>query len=217
MNFTWADLNQFDLFLFDMDGTLVNTEPLHAKAMEIALTEAGLKLPITAEESTERFAGMTDAMVLDVLFPGMQQTHIVNLIAQKNYLLGKVFRELPSTEKAELMTSGLDTFLVKLKTEKKALAVVSASEDSVVDATLDAFGLTHHFNFHMGRGKTARTKPFPDPYIEAMNRAGIPRERTLIFEDSMTGMASAISSGAQVIKVAPFSSQDGLKSFYLPV
>jgi len=68
----------------------------------------------------------------------------------------------------------------------------------VVENTLDCFGLNQYLDLKMGRSQTPLTKPFPDPYVEAMRRLNSTPEKTLIFEDSPTGLQSAKSSGAKL-------------------
>lgn len=207
------NLESFNLFLFDMDGTLVNTEPLHARAMDKVLQKNNINHQIGDDESMEHFMGMTDTSVLRELCPELSDIEIDRLIAEKNIVLRDILLELDTHTKEQLTTPGLHELLSFIKSQKKNLAVVSASENAIVDATLKAFDLIHHFDFWLGRGSTARTKPHPDPYIEAMKKAGFKETETVIFEDSPTGLRAAKDSGASVIEVAPFSSMHYLKDY----
>lgn len=207
------DFNKIDAVLFDMDGTLVNTEPLHAHAMTKVLEDIGIELQLDLEEAILKYAGMTDTMVLQALYPEMNNEKINELIRQKNSKLVEIFGQLERARLEKLTSPGILDFIDWLKSNNKKMAVVSASEDIVVDATLKAFDLIHHFDFWIGRNQTPRTKPHPDPYLEAMRRMNVEAKSTLIFEDSDNGMASASSSGAICLRVAPFSSVSGLKNF----
>lgn len=207
------NFKEIDAVLFDMDGTLVNTEPLHAEAMALVIKDMGMSFDIDLVEAIEKYAGMTDTMVLEILMPELSSQEIASLIAQKNQKLVTVFSQMDDKKLASSMTPGLLDFLEWLKHSGKMLAVVSASEDVVVEATLKAFSLHSHFQFWLGRNQTERTKPHPDPYLEAMRRMNVSESRTVIFEDSDNGMKAAVSSGAQSVRVAPFSSALGIKSF----
>lgn len=205
--------DDIELFLFDMDGTLVNTEPLHAKAMDIVLKKAGISLSISEEEAMERFKGMTDTLVLKTLCPDIHESKRDEMIHDKNQILKVIFKDLTEQELLSLTSPGIREFLQNIRQQGKKLAVVSASENEVVHETLHAFNLYHEFDFWFGRGSTERTKPHPDPYIEAMKKANITKEKTVIFEDSPTGLAAARGAGAKIIEVAPFGKENYLKDF----
>lgn len=192
-----------DAILFDMDGTLVNTEPLHAKAAVIVLAEMGVTVDLMA--CIDQFYGMTDHIVLKTLCPSLSDKEIDQAIEQKNFHLINLFRKLKEDEKHQYITPGLLPFLNHLKKENKMCAVVSASEDIIVHETMKCFGLDHFMKIQMGRNQTTLTKPHPDPYLEAMKRLKTTHERSLIFEDSPTGIKSGNASGAQVVRVTAFA------------
>lgn len=192
-----------DVILFDMDGTLVNTEPLHAKAAVIVLEEMGVKVDLMA--TIDQFYGMTDHVVLKTVCPHLTDDEINKCIEQKNFHLIKLFNKLPDHEKETYVTPGLFPFLQHLKDMNKKCAVVSASEDVIVFETLKCFGIDKFVELQMGRNQTPLTKPHPDPYIEAMRRLGTTHESTIIFEDSPTGIKSAHASKAAVVRVTAFA------------
>ncbi len=199
-----------DAILFDMDGTLVNTEPLHAKAAVIVLADLGVKVDLMA--CIDQFYGMTDHVVLKTVCPAMTDAEIDKAIEQKNFHLINLFKKLAHHEKEQYITPGLFPFLHHLKKENKKCAVVSASEDIIVLETLACFGIDSFVNLQMGRNQTTLTKPHPDPYLEAMKRLGATNDQTLIFEDSPTGIKSANASGAQVVRVTAFAHSSSTQS-----
>lgn len=196
-----------DAILFDMDGTLVNTEPLHAKAAVLVLAELGVHVDLVS--TIDQFYGMTDYIVLKTVCPQLSDEEINKAIEQKNFHLIKLFQKLHEKEKADYITPGLFPFLNHLKKENKKMAVVSASEDIVVLETLKCFGIDHFMELQMGRNQTPLTKPHPDPYLEAMKRLKTTHHHTLIFEDSPTGIKSAAATNAQVVRVTAFAHSTG--------
>lgn len=201
-----ALLPYLDIVLFDMDGTIVNTEPLHARAAVHVMKDLGIEIDL--EACLAQYYGMTDTAVLKATCPELSDHEIKNAIDKKNFYLRDIFKQLKPNEKIRFITPGLFEFLTILKQQKKFIGVVSASEDMVVEDTLDCFGLNQFLDLKMGRGQTALTKPFPDPYLEAIRRLQSVPEKTLIFEDSPTGLQSAKSSGAKVIRVTTFAHSD---------
>lgn len=188
--------------LFDMDGTLVNTEPLHAKAAVMVLESMGIKIDL--EKTIDQFYGMTDYVVLKTVCPNLTDREIELAIDQKNKHLITLFKALHPNEKEQYITPGLFHFLKHLKQEKIKCAVVSASEDIIVYETLLCFDIHSYMDLQMGRNQTSLTKPHPDPYVEGMRRLGVRPDQTLIFEDSPTGLKSAKLSLASVVRVTAF-------------
>jgi len=196
-------LRPMDAIIFDMDGTIVNTEPLHAKAAVVVLKNLGIDLDL--ESCLDQFYGMTDTAVLKMTCPSLSDRQIDEAIAQKNLHLIKLFQQLPAAEKLQYITPGLFDFLKFLKAENKQLAVISASEDIIVSETLKCFDIHSYIDLQMGRHQTSLTKPHPDPYLEGMRRLKTEPSKTLIFEDSPTGLQSALASGANVIRITGFA------------
>ncbi len=198
-----ALVSSHDAVIFDMDGTIVNTEPLHARAAVIVLKDLGFN--INLEACLDQFYGMTDTAVLKLTCPSLSDLEIESAIAEKNKHLVALFQNLPEEEKNTYITPGLFDFLKFLKSQNKAIAVVSASEDIIVEKTLECFAITSYVDLQMGRHQTVLTKPHPDPYIEGMKRLNIQAAKTLIFEDSPTGLQSAVASGASVVRITGFA------------
>jgi HAD superfamily hydrolase (TIGR01509 family) len=186
-----------------MDGTLVNTEPLHAKASVKVLAVLGVKVDLMA--CIDQFYGMTDHVVLKTVCPQMTDDQINSAIMEKNRQLILLFKDLTHSEKQLFITPGLFDFLNFLKQEKKKCAVVSASEDIIVFETLACFGIDTYIDVQMGRNQTVLTKPHPDPYLEGMKRLSVNASETVIFEDSPTGLKSALMSKASVIRITAFA------------
>jgi HAD superfamily hydrolase (TIGR01509 family) len=172
----------------------------------------GIEIDLTT--CLEKYYGMTDTMVLKLELPYLSDLEVEKTIEKKNLRLIELFKILNHEEKKNFITPGLFSFLDMLKKENKKLAVVSASEDIIVQETLKCFEISHLIPLQMGRGQTIKTKPDPDPYLEAMNRLKSSPKETIIFEDSPTGLKAAHASNAQVIRITGFA-HDHKKSQFL--
>jgi HAD superfamily hydrolase (TIGR01509 family) len=84
--------------------------------------------------------------------------------------------------------------------EVMPVALVSASPRILMDAALTTLP-RDFFKFTISADDVIRTKPFPDPYLEAAKRMGLAPGDTVVFEDSLTGIASAKSAGCAVVAV----------------
>lgn len=196
-------LSNYSTYLFDMDGTLVNTEFLHARAASDVMKKLGIEVDL--ESSINQFYGMADTEVLKLLMPDISPNEITSIIAEKNKHLIEILLNLKSHEKEEYITPGLFDFFDFLLAHNKTIAVVSASEDVIVKETLACFGIDKYASLQMGRNQTERTKPHPDPYLEACKRLNASTSETLIFEDSPTGMQAALATKSDVIRITHFA------------
>ena len=100
--------------------------------------------------------------------------------------------------KAILMPGAFDA--VERVRKVMPVALVSASPRILMDAALTTLP-ANFFQFSISADDVARTKPFPDPYIEAAKRMGVTTSSCVVFEDSLTGIASAKSAGCAVVAV----------------
>lgn len=191
------------LVLFDMDGTILNSEPLHALAFKHTLDQLGLKLEI--EELVEKFYGMVDEEVVKAVYPKFNDEEVSAIIDQKSQNLISIFKSLTHDQKMKYLSPGIESFCQMLKLNKIQSCVVTASEDIIAMETLEGFGVTGWINFYFGRGKTHLSKPNPSPYLHAMRLFGIKPESTLIFEDSPTGLKAASQTGASVVRMQYFA------------
>ncbi|MEY9877428.1 HAD superfamily hydrolase (TIGR01509 family) [Streptacidiphilus sp. MAP12-33] len=178
--------------LFDMDGTLVDTEGLWWQATEEEAARLGLTLG--------------DADVPDVL--GQAVEHTANYLHRRcdgvrteasiAAALDARFVELVSHQVVPL--PGALELLDGLAEAGVATALVSASPRHVVDLVLDALG-RRRFQTSFAAGETPLTKPAPDPYLAAVQALGATPDSCVAVEDTPTGVASAEAAGVAVVAV----------------
>ncbi len=102
------------------------------------------------------------------------------------------------SSKAILMRGAFDA--VERVRQAMPVALVSASPRVLMDAALTTLP-KDFFQFTISADDVTRTKPFPDPYLEAAKRIGVEPRSCVVFEDSLTGIASAKSAGCAVVAV----------------
>lgn len=197
---------QKSLILFDMDGTLLNSEELHFQAL---IQVAGLQ----SDFDWHPYIGMADEQVFKILFPELELDQITQLIEQKNKVLIALFDQLDPETFCSYFTPGAQELLAELNNRGIPSCVVSASEQAIVDKVLDKSGLLRYLDHGVGREFTAQTKPSPSPYLQIMRQYYASSEQTLIFEDSITGIESALQTGAQVIRVTAHSHDEVLSRY----
>ncbi|MEU3183193.1 HAD family phosphatase [Streptomyces sp. NPDC006923] len=178
--------------LFDMDGTLVDTEVLWwDTADEIA---AGLGHRLTGADAPEvvgRAVADTAAHLVRVTGTGSRESVAAELA-------GSFFRRV---EAGAPLRPGARRLLAELERAGVPFALVSASPRAVVDSVVAGSLADVRFAFTLSADDTVRTKPHPDPYRAAAERLGVGAGACVAVEDSPDGSASAQAAGCAVLVV----------------
>ena len=103
-----------------------------------------------------------------------------------------------------LMTKGIVPLLKRLRDRRIKMAIVTASEPEVAEVLLSKSGLSPYFEMVINYNSTAYSKPSPSPYLLAMRKLGVNSGETLIFEDSLTGLAAAKATKSTTVQVQSF-------------
>ncbi|MER6361253.1 HAD family phosphatase [Kitasatospora sp. NPDC001527] len=178
--------------LFDMDGTLVDTEQLWWQA--------------AAELADELHHSLTDADAPEVLGQAIEHTaaHLHRVSgtslteAELATRLGDSFAGKVAAE--TVPRPGALALLASLRDARVPTALVSASPRRVVDLVLSTLG-RDWFAVTLAAEDTPRTKPAPDPYLAAAARLGLDPASCVAVEDTPTGVASATAAGCAVLAV----------------
>jgi len=184
----------FDSILFDFDGVLADTEPVHCGCWAEVLAPHGIALEWTAYR--ERFMGIDDREMLRMLAaeanPQVSWEILWKLYpAKKDRFRARVTSQPPFDPALREFLSTLDG--------RYALAVVSSSSCSEIEPMLEAGGLRHYFRTVVGGENVKRHKPAPDPYLLAAERLGL--RTPLVVEDSEAGLAAGRAAGFEVLAV----------------
>jgi len=178
--------------LFDLDGTLADTDQLHFSVFREMLEPMGVTL--TIEDYRTTIMGQSNDVIMRRWFPGQEARH-VELANEKEAR----FRARMAGGMAPV--GGLSMLLEWATNEQVPVAVVTnAPRDNAV-AMLDALDLSGIFDTLVIGEECDRAKPHPLPYLTAMERLGVAPRDALAFEDSPSGIAAAAASGAFVFGV----------------
>ena len=175
--------------LFDLDGTLVDTDLLHHAAFAEILAEHGEVLSV--EDYRLHIMGKSNAEIHGRYFPGAPEASEA-MAARKEAM----FRA--SLAAAVEPVAGIHGLLDWAERTGAARAVVTNAPRDNAEAVLAAAGLAARLPVVVIAGDCARPKPDPAPYREAMRRLGITPSGAVAFEDSRSGIRAARSAGAHV-------------------
>lgn len=182
---------EFDAYIFDCDGTLADTMPLHYKAWCAALAEHCAEFP---EALFYELGGVPTERIVEIL--NERHGHQMPVAETARYKEKLFVEMIPEILPIEPVVA-----IVKECYGKKPLAVASGGHRGIVTKTLTALGIADKFEAIIGAEDYVNGKPAPDPYLEAAKRIGIAPEKCLVFEDTQTGIASATAAGMKSVLV----------------
>jgi len=178
--------------LFDMDGTLEDSEPYHYEAYRRCLEQYGL---IFTPEDNRKFTGTTDRYICDSLVTAFR----LPITAQA--LLEMKERMLVSVNTHPTPLPGVVELITTLRQRGIKMGVASSSTLSCIDMILTRLKLKHYFDIIASGEEVIRSKPFPDVYTLGATRLGMEPQNLLAVEDSGNGVRAAKQAGLTCIAV----------------
>ena len=184
---------KFKAYLFDCDGTVADSMPLHYLAWSEALGEWNCKF------SKERFYELGGVPIVEIIERlGREQgleMPVAEVAKRKEELY---FQHLP---KLQCVPEVLEH--IEQQQGRIPFAIVSGSTRDSVEASLRAIRLLEKFDVFVCAGDYAKSKPDPEPFLVAAQRLRIPPEACLVFEDTQMGIDAATAAGMASVRVPP--------------
>ncbi|MEV6811978.1 HAD family phosphatase [Micromonospora sp. NPDC051296] len=181
----------FQAYLFDCDGTIVDSMPQHYTAWRQTLDEWGCAFP---EELFYAWAGRPTADIVAELNEqqGLNMP-VATVIADREARFQQL---LPTAIGIPGVLHHIDDAHGRIP-----FAVVSGSTRDAVTASLDALGILDRFDVLVCAGDYARPKPDPEPFLRAAELLGVPPGSCLVFEDADLGIEAATAAGMAAVRV----------------
>lgn len=192
-----------EALLFDMDGTLSDTDPVHRQAMTDTLAAQGVAL--NDDDFHRHVSGQSNEAIFAHFFPALSGEERGRLADEKE----AVYRDL--TPRMTPMP-GLIRLIDWAKAGGVACALVTNGPRPNVEHTLKVLGLTDSFDTLVLGEDLPRAKPDPLPYLEALRRLGVGADRAMAFEDSQPGVTAALAAGVFTVEVTGPSRTTGLQA-----
>ena len=189
--------------LFDLDGTLAETDSLHLPTWVNVLRPYGIE--IDEEFYRERISGRSNSKIVEDLLPDLSAKEGRDLADAKE----ASFRE--RADELEPLPGLLD-FMREAKDRGLSLALVTNAPEENVEAMLLALELREFFDEVVLSDEVGPVKPDPAPYRAALDRLGVAAEEALAFEDSTSGIASAVGAGIPTVGVASTQAPETLEA-----
>ena len=184
----------YEAILFDFDGVIVDSEPVHYACWSEILRPYGFDLDW--ETYVRNCVGVSDRKMLENFAAEVGPPVELDMLVAEYPRKKQMFRQRMET--ADVLHPDTDAFLRGLDGYK--LAVVSSSARPEVEPTLVRFGLRERFDVLVCGWEAAKLKPAPDPYLKAAELLGV--TRALVVEDSAAGEASGRAAGFDVVRIS---------------
>jgi beta-phosphoglucomutase len=179
-------------FLFDMDGTLVDSMPWHLRSWATVLAEHGVT--IEPRQFLLRTAGMTGGAIFrEWLDPLLSDTDVARLINEKETLYRSLYG--PHVR----CIAGADEFLRKARTKGIGIALASAAPAANVEFILARTQLAALFDVIVTADDGFPGKPAPEIFLAAAERLRIEPSRAVVFEDAINGIEAARRAAMPVV------------------
>ena len=182
--------------IFDMDGVIIDSNPYHKIAWEHFLEIKGV--PFNDNIFNNIISGKTGDTSIRILLGGDLSMELV-----KGYLeeIDGEFQEiLRQTDQLEPV-AGVPEFLDRIKKAGHKTALATSAPPGNVDLTMDKLHLREYFDLIIDKTHVTNGKPDPEVYLTTVEKLAVKKDDCIVFEDSLAGIASAISAGLRVVGV----------------
>jgi len=170
-----------NLFLFDLDGTLVLTDDIYFNVWKTILKDYNIKL--TNDIFKNYILGNSDGSVLRSLIPNKYN----NLLNNISNIKDKLFLE--NINKINIIDGSIE-FLKNIKQLGHKIAIVTNCNRNVAEKILEYINIFNIIDKLIIGGECLKTKPYPEPYLEAIKFFESTNSKAIVFEDSKTGIQS---------------------------
>lgn len=185
--------------IFDFDGVLVDSEPLHLRAFQEILATYGRTM--TAEEYYANYIVYSDREVLERLLPPGEALEAALAAKERRYL--------------ELMENTIPAFQDGLallqRTDGWRVGLATGSLRPEVERVLRSLGVRERFGVIVTREDCQRGKPDPEPFLLAARGLGLPPRRCVVIEDTPGGVQAAKAAGMTCVAVTHSCSRESLR------
>ncbi|WP_375515595.1 HAD family hydrolase [uncultured Nostoc sp.] len=179
--------------LFDLDGTIVNTDPIHYRAWREMLLNYSIEIDETFYKS--QISGRLNPEIVKDILPQLSTVEGQKFADEKEALFRKLAPHLKPL-------SGFSELLAWTETHQLKRALVTNAPRLNAEFMLEVLGIKEVFHTVVLADDCIAGKPDPAPYQVALNKLGIKAEEAIALEDSPSGIWAAVSAGIRTIGIA---------------
>lgn len=194
-------MSKLEALLFDMDGVIIDSEPLHDEAQRVVFREFDLDVP---ESIFPTIRGMREREAFELIVREYAngRAYVDDLIAAKERTYRELTRDLTAIP-------GALTFIRNSHTIYR-LALTTSSVLVDLQIAFEKFDLARYFETVVTAEDIEHPKPHPQPYLATAAKLGIRPSACLVIEDSTNGVRSAVAAGCEVAAITTSFDHDAL-------
>jgi HAD superfamily hydrolase (TIGR01509 family) len=183
----------FKALIFDMDGVIIDSEPLYKKANTNTFQKLGIKV---SDEEYNGFVGTNGFYMWSTIKKKYNLNYSVEeLIQMENDGFIEYLNQIENPQSID----GINKLLLDLKKHKIIMAIASSSIKRSIHAVIDRLRLREYFKVIVSGEDITNGKPSPDIFLKTSSLINIPAEECLVIEDSRNGVLAAKSAGMKCI------------------
>jgi HAD superfamily hydrolase (TIGR01509 family) len=194
-----VDVTDNRAVIFDMDGVLINSEPLHFRATQEILERYGVTM--TEADYFSRYIAYSDWEVMELLLSDPAVRPAAAEAKSRRYL--------------ELVGSGIPAFPDGLdllgRVDGWRVALATGSMRCEAELALGSLGIRDRFQAIVTREDCVNGKPHPEPFLRAAEGLGLPSNRCVVVEDSPGGIRAAKAAGMRCVAVTHSCPKNSLR------
>lgn len=179
--------------IFDMDGVIVDTEPVHKYAYDLHFKELNINV---SEELYSSFTGNSTKNVfqkLKVIYD--LQEEIETLVLRKRQLFNEAF----DTKEDLYLIEGVEDLIKSLHNQNYQLILASSASNDTINRVFNRFHLNEYFTHKVSGEDFPKSKPNPAIFIHAANLSNHAFENCVVIEDSTNGVEAAKAAGLKCV------------------
>jgi beta-phosphoglucomutase len=196
-------LNAFKGFIFDIDGTIIDSMKIHLKAWQKTLENYGCSLSL--KEVGEKAYGINPEIVKRTLGNHLSDQEIEKISNEKEILFRSSF------DPEEDVIRGFMEFIAELRKNNLPMVIGSAAPPENIDYFMERLQIRHFFEDFISEDDVTKGKPSPEVFIKAANAIGIDIKECVVFEDSPSGAEASAKAGSKTIAVLSTKSKSDFK------
>ncbi|MBE8724803.1 HAD family hydrolase [Flavobacterium hungaricum] len=176
--------------IFDMDGVIVDTEPVHRYAYYLQFSELNIEVP---EEMYTSFTGFSTRNTFQTLksnFPSIEQ-EVEDLIQRKR----NIFNDAFDTKEDLYLLDGVEDLIKDLYDNKIQMILASSASKVTIERVFTRFNLHQYFSHIVSGEDFPQSKPNPAIFLHAASLSIAPKENCIVIEDSTNGVKAAKAAG----------------------
>jgi len=176
--------------IFDMDGVLVDTEPIQERVWETFFAGQGISVK---KDDVPKMKGLRAIDVIKLFMPHVGEDLINGLVDKRRAIYRKMLHDNPPSK-----IKGVTEFVQSLKELKLKIAVATSAVKEIADMLIDSAQLKQYMDIVISGEAVVSGKPDPEIYIKTAQRLGVDPKECLVFEDAISGVKAAQAAGMKV-------------------